>query len=194
MLPLNLMIQASKKKEEGHSISVVADKYSHLIGEIKTEFERFEAVVNKVRPLILSCQFVISSSHLQHDLVSFFKKETSNDKIDIPQEMGVLDEMKTKAISSATQALSSVISEFNRFNNVCEQLRSVSLGLEIVRITGKIETARLTSETENLDYLIGELHKFKKELDSSIQTVGTLGEEILKDSLLLKDDFSKLTN
>ncbi|MDH4468965.1 MAG: PAS domain-containing protein [Bacteriovoracaceae bacterium] len=181
LLPLNLAIQADKLDEEGAPLAVVASRYTVLINEIQTEFKRFEETCQLVQKSVSECQYVLAAAVLESEVINFFKNEKITDGIlNVESEMKILEQVSLDGINISLDTLCKIKIEFDQFISTCEQLRMVATGLDIVRLTGKIEVARLNRNREQLDHLVTDLFKFKQYLDSSIKDSSGVAEIIRK--------------
>lgn len=194
LIPLNLTIQASKLNEKGESIAVVATKYTQLIQEIRMEFVQFEEASLRIQPIVLDCMYAVGAAILQSEMVSFFAKETDSGPIDVKNEMKILNDIKEEGVQTLVAAITDIIIEFVKFKSICEQLKTVSLGLEIVRLTGKIEISQLSHEKQQLDHLINELYKFKIYLDEMIKNAAQIGKSVHSISEDLKESAHQLNS
>jgi aerotaxis receptor len=188
-IPLNLSIQASRLSQAGDPLTVVANQYGQMTNEIREEFKRFTGACERTRVAVGKCQYMLCAAVLQSEVVEFFKHETDAGPVDIKSEMGSLERIRTVGIRNVNQGLLEIIQEFDRFQKVCEGLRGGAAGLEIVRLTGKIEVSRLNDERQQLDHLINQLLAFKRYLDKSILDVADFGRSIQG---LSKDIYSDL--
>lgn len=177
-IPLNLSIQATKLNKEGDPITVVATKYGDFINEIQAEFVNFEKTRNVAQVVVQNCQHNLYVAALQAEAILQFKNESSDNPSDLKSEMSQLERLSREAIQKSIESLFEIQQEFNQYSNVCANLKTVAAGLEIVRLTGKIEVARLSTNREQLDQLIHELFVFKNKLDSAIQEITQLGIKV----------------
>ena len=178
-LPLNLEITSSSLSAENAvaSLSVVASSYQKLMGEVQVEIEKFTLSAADVVALLEENQFLMSARHLLSAIVAFFKTELNDGtQIDIPGEtqrlVTVADEYQFKAQESVVAVLKSL----QQFSMVCASMRSSITGLEIMRLTGKIEAARIGSASEEISIIIDQLKKFQSlllEVLSAIEVTGT---------------------
>ncbi len=187
LIPLNLTIQAAKLREGGDPITVVANKYSELTREIAIEFENFEKSCTAVEDTVTNCQFFICAATLQKEVIEFYKQENSVGSININQEMEILQRTSELFIANSAKSLQDIIQEFIRFQKNCQELKVIASGLEIVRLTGKIEVAGIMVKTEQFGHFIDELFKFKIFLDHSLEAVSQFGLTIQKISKEISD-------
>ena len=167
-IPLNMIIEATKLNASGDTLTVVASQYEKLSQDIKTAFQRFEEASALAKSAIANCIYNVAAGLLQREALAYFKGDKNPGPIDTAHEMGVLSRLESDGRTKSALALTNIGIEFDRFRSVCEQLRTLITGLEIVRITGKIEVARIEGEKEHLDHLILELLRFKRYLDGAL--------------------------
>jgi len=177
-LPLNLTIQAAKLNLSGEPLAVVAKKYADMISEIQERFDHFEEATLLVQKEVSKCQYLICANILLTEVVDFFKTETNSGPIDVQNEMLLLEKVTSSGSQQATTALTSISLEFDKLNTLCEQLKTITTGLEIVRLMGKIEIARLTEKQDQLTHLIEELLKFKSFLVQTLDEIAHVSDDL----------------
>jgi aerotaxis receptor len=191
MLPLNLTIQSARIGPQADPLAVVADRYAEMVVEIEREFSTFESSIARVQSQILKCQYSICANLLQEEMVHFFKTEADPGPIEVEKEMAYLEDLTELGNKNAIMMLTSVILDFNRLKSACEQLKTVVAGLEIVRLMGKIEIARLDEGFQQLNHLIGELLKFKSQIVIALQDIVLAGDSMKKETGQILADLSK---
>lgn len=178
LMPLNLIVQSAKLQEVGDPLAVVAGRYKEMSDEIQNEFSRFEESTHMANQVVEKCQYTLSAAILQTEVIALFETENDPGPIDVATELRLLREVRARGITESITSLNQLIQEFERFRQSAEKLRSAATGLDIVRLTGKVEVARLSGGQEQLNHLIIELKKFKDNLDASIRDASQVGFSI----------------
>ncbi len=178
MLPLNLTVQAAKLGDEGNSLAVVANQYSIMSDEIEVEFKKFIEVLKKTEKTMQECQYSICAALLQTEVLELFEQEQKNSNVDLSGESNLLKQIHEAGMRRSSNALNEIRETFNAFITTCQNIQTMSTGLEIVRLTGKIEISRIASNQESLKNILDSLHSFRQLLDSTIKDVSALGLKI----------------
>ncbi len=170
-LPLNLEINSAHLSKEGAALAVVAASYQKLSQEVQNEIQRFRDSAEHVISRLQENQFLMSAKCLMTEIVSFFRSEPGNEEIDISDETRRLLEQSEKYQNQSKISVIEVLQSLKTFKSVCESVRSSVTGLEIMRLTGKIEAARLGSVSESFNVIIGHLKQFQGVLLSVLDKI-----------------------
>ena len=167
LVPLNLDIYANRLGEAGSQISVVADQYKKLADEINVDIKTFETLSKEISQQIATSRFYVCASELLDEVSSYLEKESKEHEIDGLEEVKHLaNTYRSKSMTNVSE----VISVVRKFISISEGLRSLGTGLELVRVTGKIESARLTNSTEAIA-LLDNLRQFQVVLSEGLREV-----------------------
>jgi aerotaxis receptor len=186
-VPLNMEILAAHLGSDGASLSVVANRYEKMATEIKNKISDFITLNSQVTGGVKVSQFQVASSILQQEMIRFFKKESDVGPVDLELEMSFLWNLYNAGLSKATSAVKTAESVLGQFQSSCEELKQLSLGLEIVRLTGKIEASKINQRIPEVSHLLEELSNFKSSLSLTI-------DELDKLSNLMRDHAFEISN
>lgn len=170
-LPLNLEVSSAHLNEEGAAISVVASSYQKLVAEVQSEISRFKESAENVILKLQENQFLISAKYLMTEIVTFFKTEKDNTNINVQEETTRLLEQSEKYQTKAQASVQDVLQSLKTFKSACESMRSSITGLEIMRLTGKIEAARLGQASKTFEGIIGQLKQFQMVLFGVLEEI-----------------------
>lgn len=176
-VPLNLEIQTTQIGEEGATIGVVATKYKEMSNEAEAKIFEFQATCSKVRGKVRQCQFFLASRELINEVIVFFKNEKNLGPINSEEELHLLAKLKKQYTDSTKKEIQSLREEFSIYLDSCKHLKTLSLGLEIVRITGRMETARV-SKQKQLNDLIKQLTDFVNFLNTTLDNLELSGRAL----------------
>jgi hypothetical protein len=137
--------------------------------EINVEIETFEKMSNLVNERIEVGQFYLGASHLLVDVFRFLSDEKSFDDAnrDGLNEILQLSESYLSASKSGIKEIGQVV---EKFISICKTLSTLSSALELVRITGRIESARVNDEAE-VSILLNRLKEFKVSIDQGLSQI-----------------------
>lgn len=160
-IPLNLEIQAAA--QDANQLYVVANQYQSMVTEINSEIDSFEREAQEVAKKLEMGQFYIGASQLMEDVMQFLNGE---------DESGDLARLSHFYIRKSCEGAEEVLEVLSRLKRTCESLQMMGAGLELVRLTGKIEIARL-QEASTAGDLLNELRKFQLELTAGLDDILT---------------------
>lgn len=147
-LSINMAAASEQAGAAGHALSQVTIGFADVAREIQRQIKGFEGKVSNLIESLAESQFDLGCSRLQTEMISSFMKEASEQETGVSRQ----DDLKTLLMitnSSVERALSRVNSLrqlFESFIRTTDELLKTVNGLELIRITGKIEVAKLGGE------------------------------------------------
>jgi aerotaxis receptor len=181
-IPLNMQIYADNLGN-APTLSVVAEKYQGLVTEIQDAIRRFEEATVSINESIRSVLFALCSKKLNVEMAQSFIMVAENDATqDYTFEISQLEAVAHESQSKSLMELERIISVVKELLLSCENLRMVLLGLELIRISGRVEIAKMSTHSLELSDLMGKLSTFKQEVFSSILKITESAHQI--DSVL----------
>ncbi len=183
-IPLNLEIQSSAFGENGKQLSVVANQYQKMVGEINQEMNTFESKAQNIVQKLEMGQFYIGASQLMEDVIRYLQSE--NSEMDIGDDIRDLGFLSDFYIERSQQGVKEIAEVLSRFKQTCESLQAMQAGLELVRLTGKMEIARLNNATSASD-LIGELRTFQAKLSEGLNQILDHQKKMSRDAVELSE-------
>ena len=187
LLPLNLAIQSSQLKSGAGPLSAVSTEYASFITEFKEKFEKFIGLLKLMSVSILQCKSSVSSQILLSEVIYFFKKQAidPNDPNDYVGEMQILQDILKEETLKMNVELDSVTKNAKELRSSCLKLDSSSAALEVIRLVGKIEIAKLEETSAHLVHLTEALLAFKTFFTD---TIG----QIVRESTLLEGNGQRM--
>lgn len=176
--PLNLEISALKLGESGRSVGVVASTYQKMIIDIERQIHAFEKSSAIVEEEIKESAFLKASNLLISEVMAFFEKEEGNDFIDAERELQYLRFLKKNYQSKSDETFNRAYRTLSQFSAICKELNSLIIGLEVIRISGKMEIGRLHSSGD-LNNLLQELFVFQNLVNKNLNELQGLVKSAL---------------
>lgn len=174
--PLNLEISALKLGDIGRSVGVIAATYQKMISEIERQILEFEKVSINVEHEIKDSTFLMSAAYLLNEVIDFFYKEPQNQFIDNNVELDYLMHLRQSYLEKTNSTLNKVHQTLLNFSSICKGLNSLIIGLEVIRVSGRIEISRLTSSHE-FNNLLQELVNFQKLVNKNLNELQALTDK-----------------
>lgn len=178
-VPLNIEVQAAKIGSAAASLAVISSQYDNIAKDIQTETRKFKEAGAIVQKKIQDCQFVVCNSLLQKEMINFFRNEDKSGPIEKEVEMSHLEYLGRKGMMEARTSLTEIEKEFHVFKEVHENVRKLSMVLEIISISGKIEVAKLDVSSNDMQALLQNLVGFKNSLKAALAEIDIIGRKLL---------------
>lgn len=180
-VPLNLEIKTTSIGNDGAPLGVVASKYESMAKDIRTEILEFVKSSETTMSRISQAQFSVCMAWLESEVYALFSSDANSGPVDIQRELQILSQIRNDGITGVIQSLKQVENEFSGFEIKCASLKTASTGLEIVRLTGKIEVSKINDRDGEIKLLMEELTQFRQKL-----SVALSGIEVFSKSLKSK--------
>src|SRR5690606_33631969 len=179
-ISFNLEIHASRIGAAAISLATISSQYYLLAREIQFEINKFADAGKLLQEKIQECQFYVCNSILQKEIYELFESEVKPLPIDKSQEMKLLALLKDQQIKKANESLSFIKKEFIKFSNSFDNVKNLSIALEMVIIGAKIETAKIKTKSEDIISLINQLSVFKDSLKNGLREIEEYGLNLSK--------------
>lgn len=190
-VPLNLEIQAEKIGQSAATLSIIAQQYRDIARQLQKETEKFLSsgnLGNSIKENVQECQFDVCNLILINELFNFFKNETEATPIDKNLEMDLLEQLGKAGVEKVKKSLTAVKVVFGQFDIIFKEIKKLTTTLDIVGITGKIETAKVTQSSAELYGLLENLMSYKVALKQSLQEIDAIGKNLLTQTEEMKDE------
>lgn len=177
-VPLNLRIQAAKLGRDGAAIGAISNNYNLLSLEIKDNLDRFFASAKGVLATIEAGRFQIGVAKLQREVASYFRNEESSGLRGFHDDMVLLERQQAAYSDLAVKALRGIADRVERFAEDCAGMKHLASGLEVTRVMGKMESARLSKSEEGLNGFMEDLRAFQEILGGALREIGEFNHTI----------------
>jgi aerotaxis receptor len=177
-VPMNMRIQAAQLGEAGATIGAISENYNVLAAELKTRMEEFIASSGQVFEAVNQGLFLVCTAQIQKEILDLFHLEAEEGGASHEQEAALLDQQRTNYESRAADGLGAIATQAERFNQSCLEMKKLTAGLEVARVMGKIESARLLGATDGLNGLIDSLATFQSSITYSLKAIDQLNRNM----------------
>jgi hypothetical protein len=181
-VPLNLRVQAAQLGEAGVSIGVIAMNYDTLATELKAMTADFIASARLLFAAINKGLFLIGVAKIQREASEQFQSEGEAGGMAPSDEIALLETQRRAYENFAALGLSSIVSEAQRFEQACVDLKRGAAALETARIMAKVESARLKDADKGLSGLLGELERYQASMTQGLQKMLAMCRRIETDA------------
>ena len=181
-VPINLRVQAAHLGQSGAVIDTISTNYNLISSEIRTNMNQFIASAASVLGTINEGLFLLGTATIQREAADLFRQEMALSADlkgqDQHQEMRFLDNQRQAYRQKAIDGLTAINERVGSFRRDCAGMKRLTAGLEVTRVMGKMESARLTVIKDGLNELIDDLEAFQaavtdglKEIDINNQSI-----------------------
>lgn len=192
-LTINMAIGSERAAEAGRTLATISNGFKKVADDIQLQVLEIDKSMDQLFSSITETQFQISGARLQGELIRVFLTESHQlgFKADTPEGAEFLNnyyqlcQLSLLSTEKAEQSLLELRTILRHFRSVSEELLMVINGLEIIRISGKIEVARLSAEHGDL------IGKYIDEMENFVHNIFIPLKEIETQSA---DFFGSLTS
>ena len=181
-VPINLRVQAAHLGRSGAVIDTISTNYNLISSEIRTSMDRFIASAASVLGTINEGLFLLGTATIQGEAAELFRQEMTLSADlkgqDQHQEMRLLDNQRQAYRQKAIDGLTAINERVGSFRRDCAGMKRLAAGLEVTRVMGKMESARLTVIKDGLDELIDDLEAFQAAVTSGLKEIDTNNQSI----------------
>lgn len=165
-VPLNLEVYAAKLGNDGTQLSVVANQYQKMVEEINCAIGTLDQMAKEVIEKLQLGQLLLGARQLMRDMNNFFKNEASGD--DTKNAAQDLEKLSLEYTKASKESVEEIVFVLNKFEKICESLESMGSGLELVRLSGKMEGARLQQSCD-VTAMLNDLRAFQSVFSSRLR-------------------------
>ena len=181
-VPLNLRVQAAQLGEAGATIAVIAMNYDDLATSLKTMTADFIALAQQLFGTVNKGLFLRCTAKVQKEASEQFQAEASAGAPAPSHEIDLLELQRRSYEALAAGGLRSIMSEAQRFGQLCIDMKRAASALETARIMGKVESARLGATDTGLGGLLSELERYQTSMAEGLQKMLAMCQRIEHDA------------
>ena len=162
--------------------STISNNYHLISSEIRGNLNRLVASAADVRSTINEGLFLLCTATIQQETEEFFRREmiqaTDMEQQAARQEMQVLETQRKAYQQKAIDGLRAINERIGSFRRDSIGMKRLTAGLEVTRIMGKMESARLATTQDGLDELIADLEAFQSTVANGLQEIDINNQHI----------------
>jgi aerotaxis receptor len=190
---LNMRIHSAQLGDEGAPLCVISNNYTSASKEIQGTMKRFMEGGEQVAQAINEGLFLVGTSKIQREVYDAFTRENDGEETNGEQasnelEMKYLDQQRQAYAVKAADGLKAIAKQVTQFQDACQEMRQLVLGLEVTRIMGKIESASLSAAQVSLNNLIDDLGIFQRDILDGLKDINLASRSINRTIELLLNE------
>lgn len=181
LMPLNLQIQSGQLGQDGVAIAAIARNYGGISQSLIENVNRFHEAASAVEEAIETGLFLYCAARLQQEMAAYFDAEQAGGDPSASEEARRLRAQEAAYREQAMQAPVRIASQSRTFEEACIEMARLAAGLEVTRVMGKVECARLETP-DGLPMLLGELGELQKAISTGLRELSRQNGAILQDA------------
>jgi hypothetical protein len=182
-VPLNLQIQSAHLGRDGTSIGVISSNFSKVAAGTQSEIDTFGKSAAAVFRQICEGQFLLCAAKIQDEILAFHTDETAaSERAGQQGEADMLRAQCDEYRRLAGDGLSSIRCILQSFDDDYRRMKQCAINLEVIRIMGKVDAARLQIGQSELGALIEELKVFQTAVSVSLGKIEGQSFEMRSDA------------
>ncbi|WP_138469693.1 PAS domain-containing protein [Poseidonocella sp. HB161398] len=191
-IPVNLRLQASRCEASGGPVSVISANYSNLAREALAFASRFTDFGQRVLDEISLGLFMMGSARLQREMTRTFEGEAdSGAPIDHKREMALLSAHMQRCGDMARNTVGRILEQSERFIDDSRRMRRFISGLDVTRVTCRIETGWLSDDDGGFHDIINKLDAFHEDVERRMKHIDSLNDNIIERTTALLNRSSR---
>ena len=183
-IPTNMRIIASRLEPSGGPISAISDNYKFASTEITRRLESFAGtdanLCQKMSDTVMEALLLSGVDRVLADLPKQFAGEDrAGCPVDFDRELTFLKAIQAKGFTAeASLAMSRAERISGNLNQASTEIRRMMLGLDTIRVMGRVESGRLGAAGVGLSSTIDQLDKRHAEIAERLQRLMDLSATI----------------
>lgn len=200
LMSINLAITASRIGRAGAVLNEISRGFDRFSDQIQSRIVEFEQAIATVEAMIAEARDLVGFTQVQVEMVSFFVREVAESSDGLSREVlvaiDILLGLSIHYLEQVARAAERIQVEARSLDRSADALSKAILGLEIVRLSGKIEGAgaeRLAAQLKGefqaleqvildvrgrIDHVLGEVKKIIQRSAETHQIVASIGEAL----------------
>ncbi|WP_293855312.1 PAS domain-containing protein [uncultured Alsobacter sp.] len=178
LAPMNISLEASRAGQAGIPTGVVARNYQMLAGELNDVLTAFVVAANELGESVNKSLFLAGTAALQREMHAVFDGERGGGGSTRAADMAILHEQQGAYFSMASASLDDVARARTAFVRSCTAMGRLVSALEVMRVMGKVEWARVGVSSGHMDALLSQFGAFQTELRDTLRKLDGLNKDL----------------
>lgn len=186
-LSINMKVLAGNFGDQAATLGVISEEFSTLANRVEEQIKTFSTFVDELTKVNELCSLHLAALKIQMIMVDYFVKE-SIAKLATDEDgfAGMLSnkDFFTELFSSSIHKLNEELEKLkSRLTNISIQIKEIQKlisGLEVIKQTGAIESARKDEIKKSFDYYLTEMESFTSLLRKTVSDLNNHREVLMK--------------
>ncbi|SIS65075.1 PAS domain-containing protein [Phaeovulum vinaykumarii] len=186
-IPTNMRIVASRLEPAGGPISAISDNYKIASAEIVNRLDAYargdDSLCERMSRVVNEGLFQMGCAQVQAEALSQFRaeKRVEDAGADSAAEMQALEETAHNGRDAARRGLFEAVESAANLRKVSADLQRLMLGLDSIRVMGRVESGRLRNPVSGLSATIDQLDKYHGDIRTHLDVLISVCERIERD-------------
>jgi aerotaxis receptor len=181
-VPNNMRIVASRLEPSGGPVSAISENYKASSVVISDRLRSFVAgdgnICDQMSREVARALFLLGSSRVLSEMNAKFVQVDPVDGIDWMTERDLLNKLEHKAAGDARAAMGKAAAIAAQLTQQSREIRRQMLGLDTIRVLGRVECGRMRDNSGGLSATIDQLDGFHDDIKARLESIMRLSEEI----------------
>ncbi len=181
-VPNNMRIVASRLEPAGGPVSTISENYKMSSTMISDRLRSFVAgrdnLCDQMSREVARALFLMGSQQVIEEMVSRFDMAESVPGIDGERERALMMRLEQKCAQDAEAAMIVSSGHAGQLIRTSRDLRRNMLGLDTIRVLGRVECGRMRGNSGGLSATIDQLDAFHDDIKTRLEAITRLSEEI----------------
>ncbi|PKP68944.1 MAG: histidine kinase [Alphaproteobacteria bacterium HGW-Alphaproteobacteria-4] len=182
-IPTNMRIVASRLEPAGGPISAISDNYKIASREILVRLRAFAGqrgnLGDSMAETVGQGLFLLGCARVQAECVRQFQNELPGDApIDRTAEMAYLRTLESECAARARAGLTEAAAAAAGLARASHEIRRLMLGLDSIRVMGRVENGRLRGNSGGLAATLDQLDRYHADIKVRLEAIADCAEQI----------------
>ncbi|WP_444452762.1 PAS domain-containing protein [Rhodobacter capsulatus] len=181
-IPNNMRIVASRLEPSGGPVSAISENYKASSMVISERLRSFVAgrdnLCERVSRQAARALFLLGSNRVLKEMNSNFRDAVKVEGIDWTHERKLLRELEERSRHDTRQAMERAVGHAEELSRSSAEIRRLMLGLDTIRVLGRVECGRMRDSSGGLSATIDQLDIFHADIKNRLESIMRLSEEI----------------
>lgn len=177
-----MRLVASRLEPSGGPVSAISENYRASSLVISDRLRSFvsgrENLCDRVSREVARALFLLGANRVMAEMIATFHHAEPVAGLDWETEAAKLDEARTATRHDSRAALAHAVSHAEELARSSAEIRRLMLGLDTIRVMGRVECGRLRENGAGLVSTIDQLDLFHAEIKARLETILRLSEDI----------------
>ncbi|XZQ31211.1 hypothetical protein ACTTAL_18590 (plasmid) [Rhodobacter capsulatus] len=180
-IPNNMRLVASRLEPSGGPVSAISENYRASSLVISDRLRSFvsgrENLCDRVSREVARALFLLGANRVMAEMIATFRQAEPVPGLDWQTEAAKLAEARSATRRDSHAALTTAVGHAELARSSAE-IRRLMLGLDTIRVMGRVECGRLRENGAGLVSTIDQLDLFHAEIKARLETILRLSEDI----------------
>lgn len=181
-IPNNMRIVASRLEPSGGPVSAISENYKASSLVISERLRNFVAgrdnLCDRVSREAARALFLVGSNRVLAEMNRNFIDSPVIEGIDWAQERALLHDLEASSLRDTRAAMERAVGHAEALSRVSAEIRRQMLGLDTIRVLGRVECGRMRDSNGGLSATIDQLDTFHADIKTRLESIMRLSEEI----------------